>query len=133
MIHERVMHVVYEKSVPVPLLELANEYEGFIPGRVGLNFPWNGATYDYVIVYPKKDPHRVREHEERHARFFMDKSYRESVMNEWNRLTDIARQKIEKYYASLGYPSHVVVDEWQADNTFLTHPVGRRKNKTSKP
>jgi len=133
IIHERVLHVLYETTLPPELVRIASCYEGFIPDRVGLNFPWVGETYDYVIVYPKKDPYRIREHEERHARFFMDKSFHDKVMDKWNRLTDFEQRKIERYYASLGYPLHVIIDEWQADNTFLTQPVGCRKKRTCKP
>ena len=124
MVKNRVLHVKYDTTIPVRWQQMASAYEGDIPFRKGLNFPASFLTdvvpfsidsFDYVIMYPTRDPHHIRNHEERHARFCMDQQYSKQVHRAWNRLSWTCQQKWIKYYRSLGYPDQVIVDEWQAD------------------
>jgi len=120
------LRIIYEKWADIPsyIIESANCYEGLIPHRIGLNFPacfLPQSVQDchpgiqYVIVYPRRDPSHVRQHEENHARYFFDEMYRKKVHREWSRLPTHIQRKWKKYYQSLGYPEHVWIDEWQAD------------------
>ena len=54
------------------------------------------------------------EHELKHARFYLDKEYRDTKIKAWEKLNMRERRKISKKLASLGYGEHVHVDEWQA-------------------
>lgn len=57
----------------------------------------------------------TKAHELRHARFFVDSSYKEYVFKIWyERLNDIQREHITGFLSRLGYPKHVIVDEFQA-------------------
>lgn len=123
----RILHVVYAAQPPRWLQDLATEYEGDISYRVGINFPLKPAhtslsclkclrvhgEFEYVIGYVASDPFMQR-HEQLHADFYLDARYRQQVERQWNKMNPIEREKIEKRLASLGYPPHVYMDEWQA-------------------
>jgi len=61
----------------------ANIYEGYIPGRIGFNFP--NANGSYTIAYIKGDIH-TKKHELLHAKYYINAEYRKYVRDLWNSL-----------------------------------------------
>jgi esterase/lipase superfamily enzyme len=108
------MRIIMENS--------ANNYEGYIPNRIGYNIPRNYLKgeieglknyHKYVISYIRGD-YKTRCHELCHAKFYCDDKYRKKWMKKWNSLNTNDRRKIEKKLKFMGYPENVCVDEYQA-------------------
>jgi hypothetical protein len=123
----KILHVKYSsREIPPDLDDLGSIYEGYIENRVGVNLPMRvlKAVYpghrltkheaDYIIVYPDWDRNHTRNHELRHAHYFLDKEYRKRVTKEWENLSSLNREKICKKLQQLGYSPEVHCDEWQA-------------------
>tara|TARA_Y100000389_G_scaffold204259_1_gene255911 strand:+ start:4633 stop:5043 length:411 start_codon:yes stop_codon:yes gene_type:complete len=104
------------------LEESANNYEGYIDGRIGYNFPSEylirenvglKKSHKYVISYLKGDV-KTKCHELCHARFYCDERYRKLWTKKWDSLNMNVRRKISRKFALMGYPEKVWVDEYQA-------------------
>lgn len=67
----------------------------------------------YIIAYLDGDV-LTKRHELQHARFYIDRCFRERVENVWRMMDGCKRQHIEYFLKKLGYPEHVWVDEFQA-------------------
>ena len=67
----------------------------------------------YLIAYMEGD-HETMEHEERHARYYIDAAYRHSVQDQWRRLPFKQRQQVEKKLKGMKYIPSVWIDEFQA-------------------
>lgn len=132
-VHHRVLHLLYgsQDTLPAECIALANEYEGYVPGRVGLNFPMSIAArtalflpyqsaVDYIIVYRKGDL-ATKRHELQHARYFMEEDYRRAVQQEWDSWTDAYREKVIRVLTKqMNYPADSLdrlMDEYQAYQT----------------
>ena len=124
-VQDRVLHVVYSSPViPPDLDDLGTLYEGYVENRIGVNLPMYALKAvspgdrlcaheaDYIVCYPDWDRNHTRNHELRHAKYFMDKSYRKKIQKEWEQLPE--RDRVSKKLAQLGYPEEVHCDEWQA-------------------
>lgn len=141
MIHfierDQILHVMYEKSieqVPSSILEICNRYEGAIQGRMGCNFPMSFVrnhlpqhtllrTYPttvYVILYKKGD-RLTKLHELQHARYHMDAAFRDQVQLLWKSIHPNSQAKILMLLRKMGYPEHVLLDEFQA--YYYTEPT----------
>jgi len=126
---QNILHVAYldkerDSSDFKNLIDLADIYEGSIKNRIGFNFPMKIVPpsnllrkykADYVIVYKQKDI-QTKKHELRHAMFFLDKEYRDSVEKLWNSITDVSKQKILTLLKKMNYPDDqkILLDEFQA-------------------
>jgi hypothetical protein len=89
----------------------ACEYEGFVPGRNGYNFPNKDGSY--TIAYIKGDI-LTKMHELRHAMYFFDSKYRKEVEDLWSSFSCEDRTVIEKFLAKCGYHKDMFLDEFQA-------------------
>jgi hypothetical protein len=67
----------------------------------------------YVIAYIQND-FEARDHELRHARFYIDSEYRRKVMKKWSALDTQKKIEIITKLKSLGYREDKWVDEAQA-------------------
>jgi hypothetical protein len=101
---------------------LSTAYEGPLVNRQGHNFPAEHIIKGHIL-YPYKSKCKYvigvtstlsLQHEMLHAKFFIDKEYRETIHNEWRELTDDTRMKITIFLKKLGYSDKVIIDEYQA-------------------
>jgi hypothetical protein len=67
----------------------------------------------YVVAYIKGDIH-TKKHELLHAKFHNNVEYRSYVFSIWNNLESSTRNNISLFLKKLGYPEHVIIDEFQA-------------------
>jgi hypothetical protein len=111
-----------KKSMNEILDPISNEYEGPLINRQGHNFPAEYINKEHIL-YPYKSKCKYvigvtgttnLRHEMLHAKFYIDKKYRESIINEWNELSDDRRKKITDFLKKLGYSDKVIIDEYQA-------------------
>jgi hypothetical protein len=128
-IHHRVLHIIYREIHDISdiIYDIANAYEGFIPGRIGFNFPMRLvkklhptctiAKYDadYVIVYKKGDI-ATKRHEVQHAKYDMDPSYRKDIQTLWDSLSINFQEKVRSTLGRMNYPDRpsLLLDEFQA-------------------
>lgn len=128
---EQIIHIIYDKYDEIKELEpIAEKYEGKINGRYGFNFPFNIihsvnikskliniiTKYNqaqYVVVYKKGDI-MTKKHELQHAKYYIDNEYRESVKKLWNSFDSKYKIKVTSMLQKMGYPEHVMLDEFQA-------------------
>lgn len=118
----RILHLVYEKEIteiPSEILAMADAYEGHIKGRIGCNFPvvTSHPLFDhaikYVIIYKKTD-RLTKQHELQHARYYLDEGFRQEVLHLWNAIDPRSQTQILALLKRMGYPEHVLMDEFQA-------------------
>ena len=126
-VQDNILHIKYSSHfIPPALDDLGSMYEGYIENRIGVNLPMRvlkvvspghrltNYQADYIIIYPDWDRNQTRNHELRHALYFIDKEYRKKVTKAWDRLDPIEKEKICKKLQILGYSPEVYCDEWQA-------------------
>jgi hypothetical protein len=132
IIEDRVLHGIYEKKEGISddLIQIADQYEGKMADRIGLNFPMSfvksvmDKSYrllsyekdvDYIIVYCKGDI-QTKRHELQHAKYAMRKEYREEVHQLWNSLMIGERKRIKAMLLKMKYPDReeILLDEFQA-------------------
>ena len=101
---------------------ISNLYEGVINNREGHNFPVDiipkghilekfKSKCKYVIgIYNNKSI----KHELLHAEYYINEEYKKKVNKEWEELKPKVREHIIGYLKKLGYPDHVIIDEYQA-------------------
>ena len=132
--HEKdnILHVIYSSSIdeiPADLLSICDAYEGPIKGRVGCNFPMSFVrekkhtsaflnqiqtpSTEYVIIYKKSDI-LTKQHELQHANYALQPVHRDAVLTLWNSLHPSCQQRIQGMLRKMGYPDHVLLDEFQA-------------------
>lgn len=71
-----------------------------------------GAAYVVGCVSGDK---QTKAHELRHAKYFVDAAYRAFIMDMWHhQLSDKERITVVGFLTRLGYPKHVMIDEFQA-------------------
>ncbi|EFJ41046.1 hypothetical protein VOLCADRAFT_107854 [Volvox carteri f. nagariensis] len=108
---------------------ISNAMEGVIANRLGHNFALIDTARDhvafrkacglpkqvkYVIATLEGDAHSIR-HEMCHARYYLDPSYRDTVMQVWSRsLASAQRDAITAFLNRLKYDTVAHVDEFQA-------------------
>ncbi len=110
------------------ILQLADEYEGEIKNRIGVNFPLSSrhpihkqyidkyGDVSYLIMYKKGDI-TTKRHELQHARYYLDAAFREEVKRLWDGLNDRSRSNVLCMLKKMGYPmekNEIVLDEFQA-------------------
>lgn len=101
---------------------ISNLYEGTIVRREGHNFPskfipdkhdlgkYKNKCQYVVGVYKTSD----LKHELLHAKFYIDKSYRKSIEDEWQDIPEKKRKYLVDFLKRLGYSDDVLIDEYQA-------------------
>jgi hypothetical protein len=121
-IDNRILHLVYEKDITEiseEILAMADAYEGHIKGRIGCNFPAQTThplfqpTTRYVIIYKKSD-RLTKLHELQHARYYLDEGFRQEVQTLWDNIHPRSQKQILELLKRMGYPDHVLLDEFQA-------------------
>jgi vacuolar-type H+-ATPase subunit E/Vma4 len=128
---EPIVHIIYDKYDEIKELEpIAEKYEGKINGRYGFNFPFNIiksvnikskliniiTKYNdaqYIVVYKKGDV-MTKKHELQHAKYYIDNEFRESVKKLWDSFDSKYKTKVISMLQKMGYPEHVMLDEFQA-------------------
>jgi hypothetical protein len=128
---DNVLHIVYTDIIPEEIIKIADIYEGKIDNRIGINFPMEivekykgeneikknnyNNSCEYVIVYKKGDK-ITKEHELMHAKYYMDKNYKEKIINIWREMEDKNKDKVKKMLKKMGYPDdeNILIDEFQA-------------------
>ncbi len=130
---DSVLHIIYKKSIPKYIEELADLYEGKIENRIGINFPmsivskYKGNITDikkqtkdkdikYIVVYKKGDK-LTKDHELMHAKYHMDESHKEKVREIWDNMEESSRKRVISMLKKMGYPDNnmdILVDEFQA-------------------
>lgn len=89
----------------------ACEYEGYVPGRNGYNFPNKDGSY--TIAYIKGDV-LTKRHEMCHARYYFEPDYRKRVGELWSTFSHQEQTIIKTFLAKCGYKEEVFLDEFQA-------------------
>ena len=101
---------------------ISNNYEGIIKNREGHNFPSQFISKNHLLskyindckyvigIYNNKDI----KHEMLHAKYYIDKEYKEKINKEWTDLAPNIREYLTKFLKKLGYSDHVIIDEYQA-------------------
>jgi hypothetical protein len=136
-VEDRIVHCVYKSVDQIKDLEkIADDYEGKISGRYGMNFPISiihkskyncnsniikqilkytesVESADYVIVYKKGD-YQTKMHELQHAKYYLDAKFRQNVKQLWDSLQDKYKSNVIFMLKKMGYPDHVLLDEFQA-------------------
>jgi hypothetical protein len=92
--------------------------------RIGHNFPKSvipkqnifftalkHLKFEYVIAFADKNS---LSHELCHARFFLDRDYREKQISLFNSLSEKQKKVVVEFLKKLGYDDSVIVDEFQA-------------------
>jgi len=72
--------------------------------------------FKYIIAYMEGDQSTI-EHEMRHARYYIDKSYRKKVKRSWSKIRKSSPSKYKKIVNTLtqkSYDPKVFIDEFQA-------------------
>ncbi len=126
---DRILHIIYKNitNIPNDIISISNKYEGNIKTRIGFNIPmsfikkidpkhiYTHYNVDYIIVYKKGDI-LTKNHELQHAKFHMDKQYREQVYSLWNSLTITYKNNVIKLLKKMNYPNNedILIDEFQA-------------------
>ena len=129
---DRVLHIIYnQKDIKSHELqnirEIARIYENTdISTFIGYNFPIKfvpstsflykyNKHVDYIIVYKDGDV-KMKEHELCHARFYMDKDYKESIYLLWNSIKHTSKQYILDMLLRMKYRNDIdiLIDEFQA-------------------
>ncbi len=126
VVKDDILHVVYygNPSFLPTLNDIANTHEGYIHMRQGFNFPsqlvkrplqaaklFKDCTY--VIIYPSNDV-TTKLHELRHARFYLDPTYRTEVQKLWDSLSHKKQRWITTMLTKMGYDAKFHLDEFQA-------------------
>ncbi len=126
-IRDRILILRFKKrdEMNATLDPYSNAYEGYLKNREGHNFP---SSYlpkdrkskfylyidrvDYVIgIYGNGE---ALKHELLHAKYYMDRAYRDEIDREWSSLSPEDRCRITAILKRLGYSDEVIVDEYQA-------------------
>lgn len=102
---------VSKKEMNEKMEKDANNYEGYIPGRNGYNFPNKDGSY--TIAYLKGD-FSTKNHEIRHAMFYFNKMYRKMVFNFWKSMDLKVKKTIISFLIKCGYKEECIIDEFQA-------------------
>lgn len=111
----------------------ACEYEGFVRGRNGYNFPNKDGSY--TVAYVKGDI-LTKQHEMCHARYYFDPDYRSEVEKLWASFEHEDQVIIKKFLKRCGYKEEVFLDEFQAYWFTETNPrrfFGLKKTKNWGP
>ena len=126
---DKILFITYDDIDEIKEFQtFADKYEGKISGRYGLNFPFhiiksaNPSKFiskilkyeaEYIIIYKKGDI-VTKKHEMQHAKYYIDKEYRESVKKLWDSFDIKYKSNVISMLKKMGYPEHVMLDEFQA-------------------
>ena len=140
-VEESVLHIEYKKmdDIPVYVKKISDQYEGEIKDRIGFNFPMEFVEKNdkkvygdmikkygdikYVIVYKKGDV-LTKKHELCHAKYALDKDYKNKVLLLWDSLGKKYKDGVLKMLKNMNYPDNmdILIDEFQA--YFYTEKSG---------
>ncbi len=118
-----IIHFEGNKSKMNAILDpISNAYEGVLNNREGHNFPSSYIPKSHILhkykdqctyvigVYNGKSI----THELLHAQFYIDISYKNRIIQEWNELSATKRDYLVLFLKRLGYSDAVLIDEYQA-------------------
>ena len=119
-----IFHFSTKERMNETLTPMSNAYEGALKqNREGHNFPSSYVPKEHTLykhiqvncvyiigVYTPLSLH----HELLHARYYADPEYKQQIHNEWNSLSDVAKNHITSFLKRLGYRDDVIIDEYQA-------------------
>jgi hypothetical protein len=102
---------------------ISNSYEGKLTNRKGHNFPSSFIPNKHLIlgkyksqclyvigIYSMND----LQHELLHAKYYLDKQYKDKIIKEWESMEEKRRTHITAFLKRLGYHDDVIIDEYQA-------------------
>lgn len=128
-IKDRVLHYIYTElsSIPRHIIDVCDAYEGAIKDRVGFNFPMSivkkvdpkspllAFQAEYVIAYRKGDI-LTKRHELQHAKYHLNREFREEVRALWDSSTKEFQQSVLDRLLQMKYPNDmaILLDEFQA-------------------
>lgn len=131
-IDEKILHIIYTNKDYntidfINVCELSKKYEKTDNSSfIGFNFPTsivdkNNKLYNYInnakyiIVYKKGDK-QTKLHELYHAKFYLDKNYKESIYSLWSSITDKSQNNIINMLLKMKYKNdiEILIDEFQA-------------------
>ena len=126
-VQKRILHIIYDVITELPdiIYTAANAHEGYIPDRVGFNFPMKILQQfkspltkyeaDYVITYRANDLNTKR-HELQHAKYDMDIEYQKKVHCLWKSFSTSFQNSILQKLRNTKYPDNprILMDEFQA-------------------
>lgn len=129
---KNILHVIYSDNsdkkddLYYTISKLADEYEGHVPNRIGVNFPLRSSHpihnqyiskygTSYVVMYKKGDV-QTKRHELQHARYFLDETFRKQVDTIWEEMNKKSKDNVLKMLKKMGYPDRkdILIDEFQA-------------------
>jgi hypothetical protein len=101
---------------------ISNVYEGVIINRIGHNFPIEFVPENHILSTYKKSVKYViaisnfknLKHEMLHAKYYLDKTYRDKIIDEFNSLDQDKRSHIQNVLTKMSYPEDKWIDEYQA-------------------
>lgn len=112
-------------SMNQDLDSISNEIDGHITGRLGHNIPiesipsnhrlhqWTIESTRYIVAYCAGD-RTTLQHELLHARYHLDTSYRDHILQLWSDIPTKKKSYIIQLLQHMGYKESVWIDEWQA-------------------
>lgn len=126
---KNILHIIYsdkKDDLYYSIESLADEYEGKIPNRIGVNFPLqphhpmhkkyiSKYNVSYLVMYKKGDA-QTKHHELQHARYHLDQTFRTQVKTLWNSFDKKSKDNVLMMLKKMGYPSNmdILLDEFQA-------------------
>ena len=134
---DEVLHIIYRKTIPKYITDIADTYEGKINNRIGINFPMDIVKdlnkerskqkdkneieeyidkAKYVVVYKKGDK-LTKDHEMLHYKYYIDKEYKNKIKEIWDNMKKDVKKKVLSMLKKMGYPEdneEILIDEFQA-------------------
>jgi hypothetical protein len=122
----RILTIRFESKIEMntTMDKISNRYEGELKNREGHNFPAEFVVKTDEIYKFVKDNNikyiiavyhfKSIQHEELHAKYYLDADYRKRIQKEWDEMDTKKREYITKFLKRLGYSDKVIVDEYQA-------------------
>jgi hypothetical protein len=105
-----ILHFKGNKNFMNEMLDIiSNKYEGTIINREGHNFPsCNIPKQHFLFKYKNQCKyviavyhHHSLNHELLHAKFYIDNTYKQHIIEEWNNLNPLVRTHIYKFLKSM--------------------------------
>jgi hypothetical protein len=122
--HILILRFISKTNMNKILDPISDSYEGKIINRIGHNFPIEYVTNDHIFAKYKKNnlikyvvavsDFKDLKHEMLHAKFYLDQSYKNSIITEFNNLESAKRNHIITMLKKMSYPDDKIIDEYQA-------------------
>jgi hypothetical protein len=126
-VENSILHIIYndkKDEIYHSISKWADEYEGKVNNRIGVNFPLTSkhknlfdkyGKASYLVMYKKGDVN-TKLHELQHARYYLDSTFRAEVQSLWEKIEKSSKNVILGMLKRMGYPDHpdILIDEFQA-------------------